>query len=357
MKKKLYKDTVLCLLIIFPIIILAKYYQFNMLNDNAFGIINRLINWLHTDIIPTDSSYAFPLQFYRLISFLPFKTALEWGIFWSIIMNITFFLIFLRTSSKYSLEEYIFIYSSMFILDVFVFNINKDLVQCLIFLIVFFIINTKLSNIKKIFLSVLILFIESLCFRPYYIFGSLTIIITYFVLDKFNIKGKNKIIKSLSLIILLVFIMIYLSQFIKPTAYTGLIGRRDTLAEDIEAITVITDWIPGNGYFNYCINYVINLFRMAFPFELLKIGLKYIPFFIYQIYLTFNIIKSLRNINSKNIVNISVIIGYWLMLFASESDFGTLVRHQAILLPFYLGMIRDNINIKKYKYKNKKLNI
>ena len=144
MKKKIYKDTILYLLFIFPIIIIAKYYQFNMLNSNAFGIITRLIKWLHTEIIPSDPAYAFPLQFYRTLKFLPFQTALEWGIFWSIVMNIIFFIIFLNEEEKYTIEEYIFICASMFILDVFVFNINKDLVQCLIFLIVYFIVRSKI---------------------------------------------------------------------------------------------------------------------------------------------------------------------------------------------------------------------
>lgn len=348
MKKKIYKDTVLYLLLIFPIIIIAKYYQFNMLNSNAFGIITRLIRWLHTEIIPSDPSYAFPLQFYRNLKFLPFQTALEWGIFWSLVMNFIFFIIFLRKEKKYTIEEYIFIYASMFILDVFVFNINKDLVQCLIFLIVYFIARKKISKNKKILLSSLTLIIESICFRPYYIFGAATIVISYFVLNKFiDTRKSNNIIKVLFLILILMFTMIYVTQYIKPDSYIELLERRDTLDEDIEAITVIIDWLPGDGYFNYCINYIINLFRICFPVELLKIGAKYIPFFIYQIYLTINMIKTLNNVNKKNIVNISIVLGYWLMLFASESDFGTLVRHQAILLPFYLEIIRNNLMLKK----------
>ena len=49
--------------------------------------------------------------------------------------------------------------------------------------------------------------------------------------------------------------MIYLSKYIKPDAYLELIERRDTLAEDIEAVTVITNLLPGEGYIYYCINY------------------------------------------------------------------------------------------------------
>ncbi len=64
-RKPIYRVTFVMLLMIFPIIILGKFYQFNMLNEYAFGIINRILDWLPTDVIPTDNSYAFPLKFYR----------------------------------------------------------------------------------------------------------------------------------------------------------------------------------------------------------------------------------------------------------------------------------------------------
>ena len=354
-RKPIYRVTFVMLLMIFPIIILGKFYQFNMLNEYAFGIINRILDWLPTDVIPTDNSYAFPLKFYRFFSFVPFTTPLEWAIFWAVIMNIIFFIIFLKKYKTYSFEEYIFIYASMFILDVFVFNINKDLVQCLMLLLIFLIMNLKIPDWIKILLASVVLFIESIYFRPYYIFGAVTCIIVYCVLSIFTKKNKNKkssALISAIIILSLLFLVIYIAQYIKPDAYQQLIGRRDTIAEDLDAKTVISDWIPGDGYYNYCINYIINLFRMCFPLELLFKGIKYLPFVIYQIYLAINIIKNMRHINKKKLANASFIMGYWLMMFASESDFGTLVRHQAILLPFYLDMIRENKEKRKNREKN-----
>lgn len=351
-RKPIYIVTFIMLLLMFPIIIFGKYYQFNMLNGYAFGIINRIINWLPTDIIPPDNSYAFPLTFYRLFRFLPFETAFEWAIFWSIIMNIIFFIILLNKYKLYTFGEYIFIYASMFILDVFVFNINKDLVQCLVLLLVFFALNVKCSNILKIIFIIIILGIESIYFRSYYILGAATTIIVFFVLSLLGKKKKTSVLLSLFIIISMLFTMIYISQYIVPSSYDELISRRDTLAEDLDANTVIVDWIPGDSYSNYCINYTINMIRMSFPIELLLKGIKYIPFVIYQIYLAISIIKGIRHINKKHLANLSFIIGYWLMMFASESDFGTLVRHQAILLPFYIDMIKDNIKYKELRKQN-----
>ena len=341
------KNTFFGLLLIFPLIIIAELYQFNVLNGYAFGIINRMIGWLHSTFIPVDNSYAFPLMFHRLLNFLPFDSAFEWGIFWALIMNVIFFIILLKKYRTYTLTEYIFIYASMFILDVFVFNINKDIVQCLIILILYEITLIKIKNIYKVLAVCIILFLESMFFRSYYIFAALTIIIVYFIFNRKLSKDKKSWLKATVLILLLLFLAIFFAQFIDNEAYNQLLERRDTLAEDLDANTIISDMMPGDGYFNYCLNYIINLFRMLFPIELLFKGIKYIPFFIYQTFLSINILKGIKSLNKTNILNLSFVVGYWLMLFASESDFGTLVRHQAILLPFYLDIIRNNINNRK----------
>ena len=349
--KTIKKNDLFMLLLIFPLIILAKWYQFNVLNGYAFGIINRIIEWLPTNIIPVDLSYAFPLRIYRLIRFLPLNTALEWAIFWAIVMNVIFFVLLISFKQQYKLEEYIFIYVSMFILDVFVFNINKDLIQCLIVLLIFFIIKKNGNSKVSLFLITIILFLESIFFRTYYILAVATILIVYYVLSSYlNRKpNKRKTIFAIIIVLLLLFSFIFISQYFNAENYNQLIGRRDTVEEDLDAVTVIADWIPGDGFFNYCLNYIINMFRMSFGLELLFKGVKYLPFIIYQIYLTINILKNIKKLNEQNMLNITFIVGYWLMLFASESDFGTLVRHQAILLPFYLKMIDENIRIKEVK--------
>lgn len=350
--KKIYKQTFFKLSLIFPIIIVAEFYQFNMLWGNAFGITGRMLSWLHTNYIPTDNSYAFPLMIHRLFKFLPFNTIFEWAVFWALIMNLVFFIVLLKRYSKYSLKEYIFIYASMFILDVFVFNINKDIVQCLMILIIYEISLLNIKQIWKLIIICGILIFESVYFRSYYIFAALSILIVYFVFNHYIKKNKVNYLNASLLIILFLFLAIFISQYIDSEAYYQLLTRRDTLEEDLVANTVINNIVPGSSYFIYCINYIINMIRMLFPFELVVMGIKYLPFFIYQIYLTINIIKGMKKLNKESCLNISIVIGYWLMLFASESDFGTLVRHQAILLPFYLDLIKNNMDKEKEKGDN-----
>lgn len=346
--------------LIFAFIILAviaKIYQYTMMKAYSFGIMNRILGWLYMDNIPGDSSYAFPVKVYRYIRFLGFKTNLEWSIFFAIIMNIVIFSLLIKFKDKYSKQETIFIYASMFILDVFVFNLNKDLVQGIMILIMYGVIkNQKLSNIAKLVIVSSILVYESINFRPYYILIVGLLLLNYFVFYRFTKTEKaitkKKVFVTIVAMLLLMFIGISLTKYIQPDSYEQLIHRRDNIERDIDANTIIVDWVKGDSYIVYCINYVINFVRICFPIELILKGKFYIIFVIYQIYLTINLIKGIKGINKDSICYKSFILAYWMTMVASESDFGTLVRHQSILIMFYMMLINDNLKLRNINNKD-----
>ena len=136
-----------------------------------------------------------------------------------------------------------------------------------------------------------------------------------------------------------------------PDAYEQLVLRRSTLLEDIDANTLILNLYPGFSFASFCINYVINLFRILFPLELIR-KIKYIPFVVYQLYLTYNLFLGLKNNRKEQFVNLSFLLAYTLMLVASESDFGTLVRHQSVLMFSYLYLINSNLSRGELDEKN-----
>lgn len=332
--------------------ILAKVYQYTMMKAYSFGIMTRLLNWLYTDIIPIDNSYAFPLKIYRYIRFLGFSTNLEWSIFWTIIMNFIFLVLVINHKDKYSTEEFIFIFASMFILDVFVFNMNKDLIQCLVLLIVYAIMkNKKLKNPVKVCMVALLFIWESICFRPYYILIGGLLVLNYFTLGKIISSRskitKKKVIFSIIITLIIMFAGIFVMQFVVPDSYNQLVHRRDNLENDIDANTVILDWIKGDNFITYCLNYCINFVRICIPIELVFKGKFYIIFVVYQLYLTWNLIKGIKNIDKKTLCYKAFILAYWMTLVASESDFGTLVRHQSILFMCYLMLVKDNKDAEK----------
>ncbi|MBQ7522760.1 MAG: hypothetical protein IJU14_07795, partial [Clostridia bacterium] len=76
--------------------------------------------------------------------------------------------------------------------------------------------------------------------------------------------------------------------------------------------------------------------------EIFTKGIQFVIFTIYELYISLHIILSLRHITKENIVKISFILAYCMMLAASEADFGTFVRHQSVMAIFYLYMITQN---------------
>lgn len=351
--KKFNAKTFYNLIIAFFILaVMAKIYQYTMMKAYSFGIMNRILQYIYSDVIPEDPSYAFPVKIYRYIAFLGFQTNLEWSIFFTVIMNIVFLILLIKFKDRYSKEETIFIYASIFILDVFVFNLNKDLVQAIMVTIMYgIIINKKLNNITKLILVSSLLFFESINFRPYYILIVGLLLLNYFIFNKITKTKKaitkKKIAITIIVMLLMMFIGIFLTKYIQPDSFEQLVHRRDNIERDIDANTIITDWIKGDNYIIYCINYIINFVRICFPIELLFKGSFYIIFVVYQIYLTVNMIKGIKGINKESIIYKSFILAYWMTMVASESDFGTLVRHQSILLMFYMMLINDNLKLKE----------
>lgn len=345
-------------LVLVILAVAAKVYQYTMMKAYSFGIMNRILQYIYSDVIPSDPSYAFPVKIYRYISFISFQTNLEWSIFFVAIMNVVFLILLIKFKDIYSKQETIFIYASMFILDVFVFNLNKDLIQAVMVLIMYGVIkNNKIGNRAKLIILFAILLFESINFRPYYILIAGLLLLNYFIFNRLTKTKKaitkRKVMITIIVMLLIMFLGIFLTKYIQPDSYEQLVHRRDNIERDIDANTIITDWVKGDNYIIYCINYVINFVRICFPIELLFKGSFYIIFVIYQIYLTINMIKGIKSINKEAIIYKSFILAYWMTMVASESDFGTLVRHQSILIMFYMMLINDNLKLKEKEVNDK----
>ncbi len=341
MRRKINRNTFFALLLIFIIAAIGKIYQYNFSDSSGFGIMWYIVNAINTNTLIGMNSYDFPVKIYSLFKFLGFQTVLEWSIFFTIIFSIIIFILLLKYK-KYSRKEYIYIYFSMFVLSWTVFNANKDLIQLIFLLIMYFVFQRKISNKKKIIISAIIFFIESLLFRDYYIIEAFLLIITYHILSKNSIEKSNiKMIKNLIWIFIIFFIGVYSSKFLSSSGFERLISRREALEEMDNVTTIIQNVFSGNSIIYFIPNYLINFVRICFPIELVRFGPKYIVFFIYQVFNVSILFQSMKNINKNNIIYICMILSYLIMLVASESDFGTLARHQSVLLMFYIELMKS----------------
>lgn len=334
---KVFKDKtkIFLLLFIFIIFPICKYFQYNYLPSKYFVDSNKILLMISNSNIIRSTSYIVTANFFRFINIFDFKTLIEWSIFIGITFSFIYFIL-LKQYKSFKLTDLIYIYISIIILNIFSFNLSKEVIQIIIFFIIYFILLSKKGNFKKIIYINIILLIESIFFRNYYILLLLAFDILYIVFHIdiiIFLKKSSNMKKSFYSLIIFLFAL-GISSFLFPNAFNELLKIR-TISENSlsEANTVIINVFTNSNYFYYMINYIINLVRILFPFELIKGGIKYVPFIIYQVYTTLIIYNfQKKNNNNSNQLLISLfIIAYFITSAAFEPDFGSVIRHQSTM--------------------------
>ena len=325
----------LCIAMIFWLALLCKIFQYTMLPSKYFIDSQKILLMISDDSIVRSLSYTVTAQFFKSINIFGFSTLLEWSIFLAIIFNIVFFIMLIRYK-YFTIYELLFIYASMALLNIFSFNLNKEIIQLLIFNCIYLVIlNKKIKINLKVIIINIILLLETLFFREYYIICFLSFnIITYLFIYTKNRRLKN--LKPISKVLLAIMILLFLlgvSSLILPNAYIKLLEIRTISEKNLaEANTVIVNFFDNNGsYVNYVLNYILNFFRILIPFELLGKGLGYIPFVIYQLCVSWYIIKAIWNYNAKDILTLAIIVAYFMTSITFEPDYGSVVRHESTL--------------------------
>ena len=346
MKIKYKKNTFFILLLIFPLTIISKLFQYFFLPQKYFTDSYYILRLMNNNIEKEGTAFYVTADFFKKINIFHFSSLIEWSIFLSTIFSVILFIVLLKYE-KYKFSEFFFIMATIVLLNIYAFNLSKDIIQLCIFLIVYYIIiSKKISNKIKIFNIFVIFVLEAIFFRPYYILIAYGFLLAYYLTDKY-VKNKNisrkKILKIIFLFLLLFLITIVLTGKIYPAGYKKIINVRDDVTLILEADTEISNLIPGNNFISFCINYILNGIRILFPIELIIKGLKYFPFVMYQLYLTVIIIKSIKNINPNNIIALSIVVGYFLGSIIYEPDFGSVVRHETTLIMLFviLNKFRD----------------
>lgn len=302
----------------------------------------------------TDKSYSFTANFYNKINFLSFYDIKQWSISISIIFLIIFIIIFSR--KKLNITKCIFIISTYALLNIYVFNLSKDCIQLCFFLVIYYVYSLpKLKNNKKIVISTMILCFEALFFRTYYlIIGALTIGL-YYIYIKFLINTKNNKKKTTTIILasfILFMCMIYILQRASSENYMILINARNSsniYRDGTDAVTMINDYLENTNYFNFVLNYIINTFRILFPVELLFKGIKYIPFIIFQIFFSITVLKNAIKIREEKCTYLFIVMAFLMVSIIYEPDFGSVIRHESVLILFVLELIKNKGSIENEK--------
>lgn len=351
MNKTITKRMLYLVLIIILETVFVKFMQFKILPNKYFYDSKRILalsNGL-TDV--TDKSYSFAANFFKSINLFGFKTLSQWAYFLAFI-SIILIIFVLAKNQKISLKNFIFVIASVGLLNIYVFNISKDIIQFLFFYLIFIVLSNEIiSNQKKLFLSCLILLMEGIVFRVYYLIMAMLMVTIYFIYEKKikNKKNNKKTIKKILLIALILFFMeIFVVQLVSTNNYNSIINARYITNINRESspdsVTIINDLLGRNANFiKFILNYLINFVRMLFPIELITKGIKYIPFIFYQLFITFTLFKTSNKLNDKNIMWLITFVSFIMISVIFEPDFGSFIRHESalFLIMFEMNKIID----------------
>lgn len=352
-----------------PLTILSKILQFTFLPPKYFYDSSRMLSMStgSNSMQAWGDAYEIVADVFRKINLLNFNSLEDWAFFLAFIFGIALIFMFSRIDEPDELQC-IFTLCSIGLLNVYIFNISKDIIQYGIFFLIYsVIINKRLNKPIKLALITYIFYWESTFFRSYYILMGALFIILYCI---FNfIKKRNKPINKLMLlniffvIFFSMFLLIFFSQFISYEDYETLINIRHTATNE-GATSSIRNIFDDNGNLGlYMVNYVINAVRMMIPVELLTNGVYYLPFVVYQVFILYYLVLAIKKVNKNTDDNIIFALcafgGYLLVSFTFEPDFGSFVRHEAATFPILHLMVlnKSNYRFNKRRIENGRKNV
>lgn len=287
--------------------------------------------------------YQFGLDTYYLYEF-----------FLTIIGNLLLFFLVIRCKTKYTCIQGIFLILSIMTLNIFSFNLAKEPVQFLYFVLLFTLFTKQYRSRTKLFiLSMLLILFTALSFRMYYIliiYFSSIIYITSGLFNRINKTTLRIIILFVALTVAYMTLLVILEQ-INPSASLEIVRVR---FRESDAVTTIQMFFQSQDVSLYSIDYFLLFFRLLFPVELGVFGIKYIVFAFVQLFFSVVYVSALKEWKSLDINRkISTIIfsGFLAMSAAFEPDFGSWIRHESVTVPLFLIMAGllpvDNLSEKK----------
>ena len=348
--RKQNRDTTLLLMT--PTAILAKIIYMYFLPMKYFFDSYRMVDMLVNGDKATSgwTGYQTAVDFHKAINIFHFTNINQFSTFYGLIMTIAIMIIVSKTKEM-DFKDSLFTLMATGVLNIYVFSINKEMIQILYFFVIYIIINSPIKNtLLKVAGCALVYYWESMSFRSYYIIMAAMCVLLYFIfqwLQKRKRITKTVIFVTVVMCFIGVFIFFYASSFVSYDDYSEALNVRDNSTGAIReaggANSAIYNPIEVNGNLGiFMFDYVINALRMMIPIELIIKSPGYAPFFIYQIFILMYLFKTLANIkrlDKKMVVALSCFVAYFFGSVVFEPDFGSWVRHEATTFPVFQLMV------------------
>lgn len=286
------------LVLTFVVMLAAKLLTM-MLPAKYFYDNNRIVGMVNEDmrVKAWAGSYIVAANFFKAINIFGFTSISQWSWFLGMLLTVIVFFMVLRLPEP-DMVQAIFLLACIGLLNIYVFNIGKDVIQFLFFMAVYLVLLMPIeSSTMKIAFAAVILYFESKVFRSYYVLIAALVLAIYCILTVFRKNHRFppavKIIITTVTMYLLVCMMMVVASVAMHDEYEQIMGIRDySLSgreDDVDSVTIIKNWVGGDNSSSlplFLLNYLINAFRMMIPFELAVKGIQYIPFFCFQVAVT-----------------------------------------------------------------------
>lgn len=288
-------------------------------NDNAIAVY-KMLNVL----LQTDSFYVFELVI-------------------TLIFNLIVIAVILKMQRKIPFYKGIYLMLFIIVLNLFDFTLAKEPIQMLFFLLLFkVLISEKKSDRKKVFWCTCILLLSAFSFRAYYLFVLFFAGVCYGLFKWLRVgkmKGKiRRVLIVLAVVFASVSAMLFVMRIFSYTNYAYLlrIRTKENRIGSASQINVLFEGSSSNPYI-YAADILVLCVRMLFPIELIRLGPKYIPYVGFQIMITHYYLRALvtkyRSANASELIAICIYTGFLVASSTFEPDFGSWVRHEAVVFP------------------------
>lgn len=307
------------------LLILGLIFTYNLENvfpDKYFYDSLRILNMIKIKDFYDRSGDSYGLTAY-IFSFIPIKKLQDYNIF--LYLFFIGFFINLVLKVPRTMKFYVLNFIYLFLSIVYLLRPGKEFLQLVMLGLCYF--------YRKY--TPLFLIVGGVVFRQYLMLQAGIYIGIWILANK-----KNKKLWFVVLLILFVVLNIKFSKLMFEIFSVRDIVNKYRI-DSVDAKTIILNILQGKSIALYYINYLINFFRLLFPIELILKSIKYIPYIVFQIWLSLKLWSWKKNIKHEYVM---LLYSYILVSTIFEPDFGSFLRHT---IPYFIFII----NLMKWKEK------
>ncbi len=363
-KQDFYVRTTVIVMAMILLVLGAKAVRYTVMKEvlvdmsighGMIGMINNENSILYDEDISEEELGATQKSalIFKNINLFQLTTYEEFEIYITIVWNIILLTIMFTLRKKLDVIQAIFLILTILVLNIFDFNLAKEPIQMLYFVMIYIVITSKsLKDGFKYLAAFGILYWASVSYRDYYILIAVFMLGASWICKTFILMKEKLTIYDIILVVFVLgvgyYLLLTVAKVAMPEEYRQLVRVR---TRETVARTDISNWITrdASNLPLFTLDYLVMLVRMMVPIELVTFGPKYWPYVAYQIMVTFYVVMALKNIKknhkSKNVA-LYVYLGFLCGSATFEPDFGSWVRHEAAIAPV-LFILADMYKFKK----------